>query len=341
MDRILIIRLSAMGDVLLTTPILRWIRNSYPDAIIDFLVKKRFSSLLLNNPNIDHVLELDTEYGLIALVQLIKKIRSSKYTKILDLQTNPRSLFVDWMSKAKEIKRYSPDRLRRYRLVHQQRHLKESFPPIPLRMLEAAKNWGVHDDGQGLDLEIDGDAKNWITKRLSQNGWSEKEPYLVIAPGAGRKTKRWLENRFADVGSHFMKKDFKIVLVGGTLDQIVCSNISAQIGDGVFDFSGKTTLQQTAAIIDGSRLLITNDTGVMHMGTAVKKPVLAIFGPTTHHLGFFPFRALSTVIEQEIDCRPCSYHGTEECPQEHFNCMRDISVTSVIKAAETLLKESK
>jgi heptosyltransferase-2 len=105
------------------------------------------------------------------------------------------------------------------------------------------------------------------------------------------------------------------------------------------DFSGKLSLLETAALLDRADLLVTNDTGVMHMAAALKTPVVALFGPTSGQLGFTPFRAPSIVIEKDLGCRPCSYHGSRRCPKSHFNCMRFIESEEVIDSAETLIQK--
>lgn len=338
MERILVIRLSAMGDVLLTTPVIRWLKHRFPDSTIDFLVKRRFAPILANNPYVDHVLAFDSDGGGSELIQRAKEIRASKYTRVLDLQTNPRSILLGWLSNA-PVRRFYPGRWKRYHLVRFKRFLNDAFAPIPLRMLKTLQNWGVKDDGLGLDFVLDADVRSWAEKQRIQTGWQEGDPYLIIAPSAGRKTKRWPEERFTEVGIHFHKQGFRIGLVGGTSDDECCDRVAASIHTDVLNLAGRATLQQTAAFIEGSHLLITNDTGVMHMGAAVNSPILAVFGPTSEHLGFFPFRAESIIVEKKMNCRPCSYHGTDECPIIHFKCMLEIPSDDVILAAENLLKE--
>jgi heptosyltransferase-2 len=95
---------------------------------------------------------------------------------------------------------------------------------------------------------------------------------------------------------------------------------------------------ETAALLERCALLVTNDTGVMHMASGLNVPVVAVFGPTTRHFGFFPFRSRAAVLENDLPCRPCSFHGTERCPETHFNCMRTITVEEAVSAAERLLK---
>ena len=167
---------------------------------------------------------------------------------------------------------------------------------------------------------------------------SEKK-IIVLAPGASKMTKRWLSENFAKLGDRLLKMNYQVLLVGGYQDKQICKNIEETMVQPPENFAGLLSLQETAALINESVLLISNDTGVMHMGAALKKPVVAIFGPTTHHLGFVPFRTQSIVVEKSLSCRPCSYHGTDVCPKGHFHCMKDIPVEDVLKAAKNLLDE--
>jgi heptosyltransferase-2 len=207
---------------------------------------------------------------------------------------------------------------------------------VPLRYLKAVKSWGVEDDGRGCELFVHPDSESSLKDKLKDPDRSK--PIMLLAPGAGRATKRWLPERFSEVGTHFSEQGYQVILMGGEQDRPISKEVGAAIPNLFADLCGKLSLQESLALVQKARILITNDTGVMHMASALQTPVVALFGPTTRPLGFFPFRATSQVIEKELNCRPCSYHGTDRCPKDHFRCMRDIESEEVINTAETLLK---
>ncbi|MFC1502227.1 lipopolysaccharide heptosyltransferase II [bacterium] len=339
--RILIIRLSAMGDVLLTTPLLRILKKHYQKMDIHFCVKKQFAPLIETNPSVQSVISFSPGGGLKELRRILNLIRQSRYDAIIDLQVNFRSWLLRRFSGVRRKIRYHPQRWRRFLLVHFRMNRYKNNVPIPLRYIRALKSWGVEDDGEGLDLVVASPARKSILSILKEAGVKKKNRLIVLAPGAGRGTKRWPADKFTEVGNYFHQKGMRVCIVGGNGDETVCDRIHRDMLFPVMNFVSKFSLHETAALIAESDILISNDTGVMHIGCALRKPVVALFGPTTHHLGFSPFRTQAKVIERDLDCRPCSYHGTETCPKGHFRCMVDISSSQVIQAAEKLLKDSK
>ncbi|MBN2028879.1 lipopolysaccharide heptosyltransferase II [bacterium] len=339
LKRILIVRLSAMGDVLLTTPLIRCLKRQFPDCEIDFLVKETYGTLIQNNPSLHHIWMLPSEKGFLDFVHLCRQIRKKKYDGIIDLQVNLRSFAVRIFSQAKRKVRYKTWRGKRFLLVHFHWNIYKSCLPVPLRFLNAASLWKVEDDGWGLELFVNEKAVTVVRSRLAERGMDSKDRIIVLAPGASKMTKRWPSENFTRLGNIFFKMNYRIILVGGHQDQDVCKDIQEAMETTPENFAAQLSIQETAALINESVLLITNDTGVMHLGAALKKPVVAIFGPTTHHLGFIPFRTQSIVVEKSLSCRPCSYHGTDVCPKGHFHCMKDIPVEDVLKAAKNLLDE--
>ncbi len=337
--KILIIRLSAMGDVLLTTPLIRCLKQRFPDCKIDFLVKEAYGSLIQNNPSLHSIWKLPSGKGFWAFIHLCRQIRKKKYDGIVDLQMNIRSLIVRFFSRAKVKLRYKTWRGRRFLLVHFHWNFYKICLPVPLRFLRTVASWSVRDDGLGLELKVDERAKSVVRSRLAERGIYPKDQIVVLAPGASKMTKRWPSEYFAGLGDDLIQMNYRVVLVGGSQDRSICNRIAEIMENTPENFAGEFSLQETASLIDTSILLVSNDTGVMHMGSALQKPVVAIFGPTTHHLGFSPFRTQAIVVEKSLSCRPCSYHGTDVCPKSHFRCMKDIHVKDVLEATQNLLHE--
>lgn len=329
--RILVIRFSAIGDVVLTTPVLRMIKTRYPEAEIDFLVKTQYAGLIETHPAVNRVWRFDPqENGR----HLMHQLGQQSYDAVADLQSSLRSRWFTARIRAKCKVRFSPERFKRFLLVHFHWDLYGPEESVPLRYLRAVFPWDVRDDGGGTELFPDSGSEASLKEKLT--GIDLTGPVALLAPGAGRATKRWLPERFGEVGHSLSGRGFQIILIGGESDRTVCEEVRRYIPGLDADLSGLLSLNESLALIRDARILITNDTGVMHMAAAVHTPVVALFGPTTRQLGFFPFRARSEVIEKYLECRPCSYHGTEHCPKSHFRCMREIESRDVIRAAENM-----
>jgi heptosyltransferase-2 len=328
-----------MGDVLLTTPVLRMIKKRFPQAQLDFLVKESYIALLENNPHIDSLFSLKSKACIGEMGQIIANLRGQRYDLIVDLQSNIRSILISLFCRAQYKVRVRLNRFRRLLLVRFKWETVRTVKPIPLRYLDTVRLFGVIDDGKGLELFVNNQSRESIHYRLKLTHLKSLKPIVALAPGAGRATKRWIESGFAQVGQHFLDRGFEIVIVGGREDADVSRRIANLINPFPMNLSGDLSLTETAAVLDKSILLITNDTGLMHMAAALNKSLVALFGPTTDQLGFFPFRAHSIVLERQLDCRPCSYHGSVRCPKGHFKCMIDISHHEVISAAHQLLNK--
>jgi len=316
------------------------VKNQYPQADVDFLVKSLYTPLVRSNPHLNRVISFSADLGWRELVRVIRTVRLNRYDLVLDLQVNLRSWLIRHLCRARQTAVYRPNRWKRFILVHARRGLNGSFDPIPIRQLASFSHLGIHDDGKGLDMVVEESSKQRVAQALGGEGISPEEPILVIAPGASRATKRWMPERFAEVGQHFARSGYRILVTGGPSDRDICSGVASRIMPSPVNWAGQCTLLETAALIVRADCLVTNDTGVMHIGVALKRPLVALFGPTSHHLGFYPFRSISTVVERQLDCRPCSYHGTARCPKGHFKCLLDIQSREVIEAAEVLLERS-
>ena len=338
--RILIIRLSAIGDVVLCSYLIRNLRIRFPEAEIDFLVKSRYASIPGQDRRIDHVLEMTDHAGLGEILHLAGRLRKNDYDVVLDLQGNARSIALSLLSGAKKKARCRAERLNRFMLVHFKKDLYTECVPVPLRYAGSVRFLGLRDDGMGLDFFVSPEADEGLARVEKKMDFPGEGRLIVLAPGAGRKTKRWPAGRYAELGDHFSRTGCRIALVGGDQDREACLSVLGQMKHPAFDFSGRLSLQESAALIRKASLVVANDTGMMHVACGLGIPVAAIFGPTTRHFGFMPFRAVSAVLECSLDCRPCSYHGSERCPESHFGCMDGISVPEVIRAAENLMQES-
>jgi heptosyltransferase-2 len=323
--KILIIRLSSIGDILLATPFIRQIRKKFPNAQIDFLIKKEFEILLTGNPNINNIITFDVELGIKELIRMRKNLIGNDYQIVLDLHNNLRSIFIRVGINTQNKNVIKKNKFVQSLLVFLKINKYKKISPIPLRYLKVGIPFGVEDDGKGLELFWEQDVNQFTDNNLQKHGIGLGEEYFTAAPGAGFFTKKWPIEYYRELVGQLTKKyNSKFVVLGS--DSEVNEGKELSNIENVIDLSGQLNLLQAAAVIAGSKALISNDSGLMHVATAVKVPVLAIFGSTVEEFGFFPFRSKSIVVENKnINCRPCSHIGRKKCPQNHFRCMKELN----------------
>ena len=338
--KILIIRLSSIGDILLSTPFVRQVRQAFPNAVIDFILKSTYQDLLRANPNIDSLIVLDTEQGIRGLNRIRQGIKSGKYTYIFDLHNNIRSKYLRRGIKAVYKNTIRKDKIKQIGLVYFKKNRYETILSIPDRYLETGRAVGICDDGLGLDIYWDHGNEQSLKKLLEREGISLSEPYICVAPGASFFTKRWPLEYFEKLLS-LIQREFHLpcIIIGG--DDVAPLGMQLERSAGTFDLSGKTSFLETAIVLSRSRMLVSNDSGLMHMASAVKTPVIAIYGSSVKELGFYPFRSRHKIIEVKgLKCRPCSHIGRQNCPKKHFKCMRDIAPGLVLKEIKSELRKS-
>lgn len=334
--RILIIRFSSFGDILLATPLIRQMRSKFPAAVIEFVVREKFAGILAGNPHLNKLHVLKEPADLHILKGLSDNINDAGYDYIVDIQTNFRSKYLCKRSKAK-IYQWNLPRFRRWFLVKWKWNLLENYPPVPIRYLSAVEELGVKDDGAGLEYYYSDEAKLKIDVFWNEKGLKDAK-VAVLAPGAKWFTKRWGVEKFIETGKKLLNSGFKSLFVlGSGEEESFCHRVCNGIGGDCYNFAGKTDFDEAASIIERCSVFIGNDSGLGHLAAAVKTPSVVIFGSTVKEFGFFPFRNRSIVLEKDIDCRPCSHIGRNSCPKKHFRCMEDIQVDECIDAVRKLV----
>lgn len=338
--KILLLRLSAIGDIVLTTPLIRALRQRFPNARIDFVIKKNFAELVKHNSQLNVVHCVEPEQGLRGLAQLGKLLRRERYEVVLDLHRNFRTRFLTRACNAPCAGYYQKHILRRWLFVKFKTATMQHVPPVAQRYLQAAAFLNLQDDGAGTELFWNAAHEEEARRVLFEAGLKEEHALICLAPGAGYFTKRWPVEYFAEVARAFAASDKKnaLVILGGKQDIALGKFLREKSGVEIIDLTGTCSLLASAAIIKRSRLLLANDSGLMHIAEAVGTPVLALFGSTTRELGFFPQRATSHVLEHpNLDCRPCSHLGHRTCPRGHFRCMKEITPQQVLAQLQNML----
>lgn len=318
--KVLIIRFSSIGDIVLTTPVIRCLKQQL-NCELHFLTKKNYSGILVPNPYLDKIYTLDR-----SLSQILPQLKAEKYDYIIDLHNNLRTRRVKWALQAKS---YSFDKLNfeKWLLVNFKIN---RLPDIHIvdRYLATTQALGIENDGQGLDYFIPSDMKIDINQIIGSN-----EPYIAFAIGAAHTTKQLPQEKIIEICQSIQAP---IVLLGGPAEAEVGEAIAKASGSHIFNTCGKLKLHQSASVVRQAAKVITHDTGMMHIAAAFQKEIISIWGNTVPAFGMTPYYGTSqnknhTIEVQDLACRPCSKIGHAACPKGHFNCMQQINAGEVVK----------
>ncbi|MBI5464885.1 MAG: lipopolysaccharide heptosyltransferase II [Ignavibacteriales bacterium] len=342
---ILVVRLSSMGDVVLASPLLRVLRKRFPQSQIDFVVKKEFAELVRHNHNLNSTYELNTDGGMTELLRLKKRLTRERYELVLDLHNSLRSRYLRRLAGAQNVLTIKKRLAERTALVKFKRNWYGEIVSAADRYIEPVRRFGVQNDGKGLELHIPDEILFRVSGKMVELRLNRFEKTVGLCPGARHSTKRWPAERFAEFAVNLSAQfHAKILIFGGDEDRVVASQIAEKVKqttgeESVAVVAGTCSLLETAAAMEFCDVIITNDTGLMHVASAMKKRVIAIFGPTVKEFGFFPVGTESVMIEREgLYCRPCSHIGRATCPEGHFRCMKEIGVGEVFAQTSKMLK---
>ena len=321
--KVLIIRLSSLGDILLTTPLVRTLKNLYPQIDIDFMVREEYQDTIRLNPHIKNIITISRSYN---LKEVNKKIKNFEYDLIIDLQNNFRSRALI-KNTSFEIVRYKKPYLKRLLLVKFKINRFDEIIPIPVKYANAIPNFALDDYGLEMFLPP-----------IRDTELNENDIFIGLCPGSRHKTKMWPTEYFIKLGNELRKNNLKVLLFGGKDDRIICKEISDQIKNSI-DLSNNDDLLNLANSMKKCKVVICNDSGLMHTALAVGVPTIAIFGSTVKEFGFAPFKGKNLVLENNsLSCRPCSHIGLDKCPKKHLKCMKDIDPSFVLKKTTSFVK---
>ncbi len=325
-SKILIIRLSSLGDALLTTPVIRALKNKYPEKEFYFLVEDKFADAVRYNPNLTEVITYDkSDSG----KNQLEKIKSINADFVIDLQNNIRSKNIVKYLKVPSVKFIKPT-IEKFFLVKFKINFYKKILSIP-EMYASALGKEFSLDQNGLDFYYE-DGKKAV------NASAKDAKKIAFCPGSQHFTKQYPAEYFIQLGKKLTNDGYEITLLGGKSDRKICAEISSAI-KGSKDESNDNNLFELAREMSRSSAVVCNDSGLMHLAAAVGTPVAAIFGSTVKEFGFFPYKAKSIVIENEnLSCRPCSHIGKSKCKEGHFKCMLDLTPEIVYEKLNKLLE---
>ncbi|MDX2003452.1 MAG: glycosyltransferase family 9 protein [Chitinophagales bacterium] len=323
--KILIVRFSSIGDVVLTTPIVRCIKKQVPNVELHYLTKKAFAPILQANPYIDQVKILQP-----SLSRTVEDLRKEGYYKVIDLHNNQRTFMLKLMLNVATTS-FPKLNFEKWLMVHFKIN---KLPQVHIvdRYFEAVSSLGVKNDNLGLEYFIPEQDR----VRINELPPHFAKGYIAWAIGAQHATKRYPKEKIIEA---CLQLDKPILLLGGKEDTPIGDAIASAVGDKVYNACGKYSLHGSASLVQQAEKVVSNDTGLMHIAAAFQKPIVSLWGNTVPEFGMYPYYAYNEVPQgakifevQGLDCRPCSKLGYPKCPRGHFLCMNGIDNGNLIAA---------
>jgi ADP-heptose:LPS heptosyltransferase len=327
--KILVIRFSSIGDIVLTTPVVRCLKQQL-SAEVHFLTKRAFEKILISNPNIDRVFSIEKRVS-----EVIELLKNEQYDAVIDLHGNLRTLQVKLQL---GVRSSTFDKLNFEKWL--MTNLKINRLPnvhIVDRYLKTVEYLGVKNDGKGLDYFIPEQDEVDVISDLGFGISEEHQPdssfkFVAFVIGAAHATKRLPTEKIIDICN---KIALPIVLIGGKEDVERGALIASKSNVYVKNSCGTLNLNQSASVVRQADKVVTHDTGLMHIAAAFGKDIISVWGNTIPEFGMTPYlpTAGSQIMEvHDVSCRPCSKIGHDSCPKGHFKCMEMMDVLAVAEA---------
>ncbi len=341
LDSILILRFSSIGDIVLTTPLIRAVRRRFPQARIDMVTKCEFVELLQTNPHLTHVYAYDARRGWSGLTELASQFRQQRYDLWIDLHKNVRAYLLRALCRPAQVASYSKDIFIRTILVKTHRNWYPSIVPMPERYFGGVQRLGVTPDNAGVELFPTEEHVSRVHRLFVEAGVTAQDTIIGFSPSAAHPLKQWPLERFAALGSQLASRyAARIAIFGGRRDLPTAQMLAAQLPHAPIILCGQLSLLESAAAIRRCAVFICNDSGTMHLAAATPTQIVAFFGPTVAEFGFYPYRAQAQVLCAALPCRPCTHTGKGRCRiAETHACMQRISVSDAYHAVDVLLQD--
>ncbi len=326
--KLLLVRLSSLGDVVLATAAVEALAAEAPGARVDVLTKPSFRPVFGGNRGVRRVLGWEAGRG---VADLARELRREGYDGVVDLHANLRSRLLQLALPGPRWSRYAKGSLRRRAAVRLGRPDLLSADHVVDRYLAALLPFGVTGARHLPRVYPGGAERGRAEELLGRVGWDGREPLVALAPGARWATKQWPPHRWTETCRRLAAEGLgRPVLVGGPEDRALCGELAAAVGGRAVDLAGRTSILETAAVLGRCGVLVTNDSAPLHLAVAVGTPVAALFGPTVPGFGFAPLGPRDRVLERDLPCRPCSLHGGDRCPLGHHRCLEEVGAEDVL-----------
>lgn len=322
MPKILFIRFSSIGDIVLTSPIIRCLKQQVKNAEVHYLTKKEFAPLLESNPHIDTIHAIGE-----SIAEVSDKLKKENYDLIIDLHHNLRSAQVKSLLR-KKTRSFSKLNIEKWLMVNLRINKLPNLHIVD-RYFETVSALGVTNDGKGLDYFIP--EKDEVSLKTLPDEF--QKGYIGFVIGAKFFTKQLPKEKIVSI---LQKLDQPVILLGGKEDAEKGKWIEDQVKSKVLNACGKYNLNQSASLVKQAEKIITHDTGLMHIGAAFKKEIVSVWGNTIPEFGMYPYygkeegRSKKAEVKS-LSCRPCSKLGFANCPKGHFKCMNEINEEEIVQ----------
>ena len=335
--RIIVTFLMHLGDLTLTTPFLHVLRKAAPDAHIAYLVDEKLKDVVLHNPNIDEVLTIDKkgkDNNIKALCKAADIISEKKFDVLINLHPNERTSFIDFWAKVPVKVGFSHFVFRPFLTkvtrLNRKIHAADMY-------IDVLSQLGVKDlNNNGLEIFLGEDDKKAANDFWQEQQVATDDKLVGFNIGSAVKTKRWAPERFAKVADALASKGYKTVFFGGSMDEAIVKEATALMTTKPIIATGRFTIGQLAAAMKRCSLIITNDSGPMHVAISQKVPIVAMYGPSSSEL-YGPYTKDSTIVTAVPPCTGCAKGMKHEC--EDMQCMTRLTVEQVLGAAEKWLEK--
>ncbi len=327
--KVLVIRFSSIGDIVLTTPVLRCLKKlGEKDVEVHFVTKRRFAAILQDNPHVDYLHLLDGK-----LSELISRMRKERFDFVIDLHHNTRSAIVK-LALGRPSASFHKMNIKKWLLTNFK--INRMCPlHVVDRYFTAAAALGVKHDGKGLDFFL----PEGMTGLPAVLPPSFHKPFIAFAIGGRHATKRMPNEKIISI---IKKLPLPVVLLGGNADSDNGKQIARTGGQQIFNACGLLSLQESAFVVKKAEVVIAHDTGLMHIAAAFNKHIVSVWGNTVTDFGMYPYMPnhndkLHIAEVKNLPCRPCSKIGYKKCPKGHFDCMMKIDEEKLLAAVNHML----
>jgi heptosyltransferase-2 len=342
--KILIIRTDRIGDVILTTPAIKALRQSFPHSFIAMMVSPLTKDIVEGNPYLDEVIVYDKkgkDKGIFSFWRFVSNLKKKNFDISLNFHTKKRVNLISYLAGIKQRIGYDNNKFS-FLLTKRLKDTRiEGKRHEAQYCLDVLKEIGINSQDLQLFMPLKDSSEKWAEKILKENNIGAADILIAIHPDASCPSKRWPIERFSQLSNRLIEeKNFKVAIISGKKDSYIVKMVKRYLRYPVIDLSGQTSVSQLASLLKRARLLISNDSGPVHIASAVGTPVIAIFGRSQKGLSpvrWGPLGEKNIILHKDVHCKICLAH---DCKMG-FLCLSAISVREVLEAVDVVLKKTK
>ena len=332
--KILLVQTSWLGDTVLSTPVIAGIKKIYPQAELWMMTTLAASELITRDPLLAGVLIFDKrskDKGISGFLEMRKQIRDLKFDRVYSLHKSYRTALLLWLCGIPRRIGFSDAKLT---FLYHRTCRKDPEDHDVLRNLSLLSG-DISLESLDTELRLFLPAEDKVGQNVRTHLFGT-DRYAVLVPGSAWETKMWPWEGYRQVARHLLIKGYRVVTVGAPSEKGICDKVAS--GLDVINLAGQTSISDVLYVVNNASLVVCNDSLALHLASALKVPNVAIFCSTSPAFGFGPWQNNALVIERdELDCKPCSRHGSHTCPTGTEDCTRGLAAENVIDAIDSLL----